>query len=87
MNWYLFAPKSWKWKTLKTLIRRLHVNCSTKKHLKKELNHIRVTFENINNYPHWVITKIFKEIKEITPSEKKIQTKNKKKTQTSKTIC
>ena len=52
-----------------------HINCSTEKHLKKELNHIRKTFNEINNYPHWVITKVFKEIKEKTPSEKEIQVK------------
>ena len=27
----------------------------------------------MNNYPHWVITKVFKEIKEITSSEKEVQ--------------
>ena len=45
-------------------------NFSTKstyeKHLKEELNHIRKTFNEINNYPHWVITKVSKEIKEMT---------------------
>ena len=60
MNWYSFAPKSWKWGTLKTLVRRPHVNRSTEKHLKEELNHITKTFNQINNYPHWVITKVFK---------------------------
>ena len=35
MNWYSFAPKSWKWGTLKTLVRRAHINCSTEKHLKQ----------------------------------------------------
>ena len=49
-----------KWGTLKTLVRRAHINCSTEKHIKEELNHIRKTFDEINNYPHWVITKVFK---------------------------
>ena len=75
MNWYSFVSKSWKWGTLKTLVQRRHINCSTEKHLKEELNHIRKTFNEINNYPHWVITKVFKEIKEMTPSEKEIQVK------------
>ena len=73
MNWYSFAPKSWKWETLKTLVR--YINCSTEKHLKEELKHIRKTFNEINNYPHWVITKVFKEIKKKTPSGKEIQVK------------
>ena len=77
MNWFSFLPKNWKWGTLKTLVRRAHINCSTEKHLKEELNHIRKTF---NNYPHWVITKVFKEIKEITSSEKEIHVKEGKNT-------
>ena len=75
MNWYSFAPKSWKWETLKTLVQKTHINCSTEKHLKENLNHIKNTFNEINNYPQWVITKIFKKIKEMTPSEKEIQVK------------
>ena len=59
--------------TLKTLVRRAHIKWSTEKHLKEELNHIRKTFNEINNYPHWVITKVFKGVKEMTPSEKEIQ--------------
>ena len=31
MNWYSHAPNNWKWGTLRTLVRRAHVNCSTKK--------------------------------------------------------
>ena len=38
LNWYSFAPKSWKWGTLKNLVRRSHINCSTEKHLKEEPN-------------------------------------------------
>ena len=61
MNWYSHAPNNWKWGTLRTLVRRAHVNCSSKKYLEDELKHIRKTFNEINNYPHWVITKVFKE--------------------------
>ena len=75
MNWYSFTSKSWKWGTLKTLVPIVHINCSTEKHLRKELNHIRKTFNEINNYLLWVITKVFKEIKAVTPSEKEIQVK------------
>ena len=59
-------------------VRRAHIKCSTEKHLKEELNHIRETFNEINNYLHWVITKVFKESKEMTPSEKEIQVKEDK---------
>ena len=61
MNWYSCAPNNWKWGTLRTLVRRAHVNCFTKKYLEDELKHIRKTFNEIDNYPHWVITKVFKE--------------------------
>ena len=47
--------------------------CSTEYHLKEELNHIGKTFNEINNYPYWVITNVFKKIKEMVTSEKKIQ--------------
>ena len=30
MNWYSYAPNNWKWGTLRTLVRRAHVNSSTK---------------------------------------------------------
>ena len=75
IDWYSFAPKRWKWGTLKTLVRRAHINYSTEKHLKEELKHIRKTFNETNNYPHWVITKVFKEIREMASSEKEIQVK------------
>ena len=52
INWYSFAPKSSKWGTLQILVRRAHINWSTEKHLRKEFNHIRNTFNEINNYPH-----------------------------------
>ena len=35
-----------------TLVRIAHINCSTEKHLKAELNDIRKTFNEINNYLH-----------------------------------
>ena len=67
MNWYSFAPKSWKWRTSNTLVRRTHINYSIEKYLKEEFNHIRKTYNEINNYPHLVITKVCKEFKEATP--------------------
>ena len=53
---------------------------STEKHLDEGLNHIRKTLNEINKYPHWVITKVLKEIKEMIPSEKEIQLKEDKNT-------
>ena len=67
INWYYFAAKRWKCGASTTLVRRGHVNCSSEKHLKDELKRMRETLKEINNYPHWVITKIFKEINEMIP--------------------
>ena len=47
----MFPPNNCKWGTLKTLVSR------------DQLKHIRGTFNEINNYPHWLISKVFKEIK------------------------
>ena len=58
-----FAPNNWKWGTLKTVVRRAYETCSTDEYLRDALKHIRSTFNEINNYPHWVISKVFKEIK------------------------
>ena len=44
-------------------------------HLKEELNYIRKAFNEVNNYPYWVITKLSKEIRGNTPSEKEIKEK------------
>ena len=68
------CTKSLKWETLKilkTLVHRAHINCLTEKHLKEELNHIRKTFNEIKNYLHWVVTQVFKEIKDMTHQERK----------------
>ena len=51
-------PKSWKWGTFETLVRRAHVSCSDEKHLQGELKHIRKSFSEVKNYLYWVITKV-----------------------------
>ena len=63
IHWNSFAPNNWKWGTLKILVRRAYETCSTDKYLRDELKHIRRTFNEISNYPNWVISKVFKEIK------------------------
>ena len=69
LNWYSYAPKSWKWGTSKTFVRRAHVHYSTAgKHLEDELKYIEKTFNEINNYLHWVLKKGFKQIIKITQS-------------------
>ena len=64
IHWNLFPPNNWKCGTLKTLASRAYETCSTNAYSGDRLKHIRVTFNEINNYPHWVISKVFKEIKD-----------------------
>ena len=63
IHWNSFPPNNWKWGTLKTLVSRAYKTCWTDEYLGDQLKHIRGTFNEINNYPHWVISKVFKEIK------------------------
>ena len=59
--WNSFAPNNLKWETLKTLVHRTCETCATDEYLRDELKHIQGKFNEINNYPHWVISKVFKE--------------------------
>ena len=66
----LSLQNTWKRSTLKTITRRAYLVCSSEEHLEVKLSKIRVSFQNINGYPHWVINQIFNEIqKEQTPKE------------------
>ena len=63
IHWNSFPPNNWKWETLNTLVSSAYETCSTDEYLGDQLKHIRGTFNEINNFPHWVISKVFKEIK------------------------
>ena len=45
------------------MVSSAYETCSTDEYLGDHLKHIRGTFNEINNFPHWVISKVFKEIK------------------------
>ena len=82
INWKSFSPNNWKWGTLKTLVSRAYDICSTEKYLKEELNHIETVFKHQNNYPSWVIDKVFKQVQQAqqvpsnTANEKESDNKN-----------
>ena len=57
----MFRTQSWKRGTLKLLVQRAHLICSTEDLLKTELNHIKKVFLEENNFPQWVIKQIFAE--------------------------
>ena len=58
-----FVPHKWKWETIKILLHRAYDICSTVQYLAIELKNVQSTFNKINGYPHWVIFRVFKEIK------------------------
>ena len=57
----MLCPPSWKRGTLKPLVQRAHLICSTEDSLKIELNHIQKVFLEINGFLLWVIKQIFAE--------------------------
>ena len=62
INWNAFALETWRISTLKMLIRRAY-RISTKDYLlEMELNHIRSTFTNINNFPTKFVNRVMREI-------------------------
>ena len=63
IHWKAFAPSTWKRGTLRTLTRRAHIVCSSHPLLQDELHYLRRTFNNINGYPHHVITQVFNSVK------------------------
>ena len=63
LNWKSFSPCSWKHNTLKTIIRRVYLICSTPVYLQEELDHIAYVFEKFNNHPKWVVKQLLEEVK------------------------
>ena len=60
-NWKSFTPINWRWGTLKTLVTRAFDVCSSDYYLDCELQHLKKVFYKQNDYPLWVISKVFKE--------------------------
>ena len=54
-HWEAFAPKAWKTGTLKGLIRRAHIICSTEESRDREIKHLKAVFKEQNGYPSRVI--------------------------------
>ena len=64
LNWNAFAPVSWKRGTLRTLVQRAYLVCSTETYLKEELTHLEKVFIEKNNQPKYVIKQICTQVKE-----------------------
>ena len=64
LNWNAFASDTWKRGTLKTLVERAYIVCSTNELLQKELKYLVKVFHETNNYPHYVIKQILKQVQD-----------------------
>ena len=64
LNWNAFAPISWKRGTLKTLIERAYLICSTDELRNRELEYIEKVFYENNSYPKYVIKQVLQQISE-----------------------
>ena len=51
LNWDSFCPHRWKRGTLKSLVQRAHLICSTEDLLKTELNYMQKVFLEMNDFP------------------------------------
>ena len=60
MNWYSYAPNTWKIATLKSLVKRAFLICLKPEYLQAELSHIKETFSEKNDYPIRLVEEIIK---------------------------
>ena len=75
MHWDSYAPKHWKIGTLRSLIQRAHIVCSTEVKYQDELKHITSVFTKINGYPYSVVQQIRNKFKfnEVVNTEREIE--------------
>ena len=64
LNWNAFATVSWKRGTLRALLQRAYLVCSTETYLKEELTHLENVFMEKKNYPKHIIKQVFTQVKE-----------------------
>ena len=62
LNWFSFAPNTWKRGTLKNLVHRAYNICSREYLLRKELLHLEKMFLSRNSYPRCVIKQILTQV-------------------------
>ena len=65
LNWNAFAPDAWKRGTFKTLVQRAYIIvCSTNELLQKQLKYLLKVLRETNDYPHYVIKQILKQVQD-----------------------
>ena len=63
INWCAFAPKAWKIGTLKGLVRRAFVLCSTVEARNREISFLKKVFRGVNRYPSRVPTRFHRSVR------------------------
>ena len=58
IHWNSFIPISWKRGTLKSLISRAYIVCSSETLLEKEFKHLKHVFHKMNGYPWWIVDQV-----------------------------
>ena len=64
LNLNAFAPDTWKRETLKTIVERAYIVCSTNELLQMELKYLEKVFHETNNYPQHIIKQILKQVQD-----------------------
>ena len=62
LNWNSFAASSWKSGTLKTLIDRAYLICSSPELRKQEIQYLKQVLHEKNDYPKWVINQVVEQV-------------------------
>ena len=72
INWNAYATRSWKIGTLKGLLRRAFLVCSTEQSLEKEIKFLKQTFTKINGYPSRIVDRTLYEVKRNIENETRV---------------
>ena len=76
MNWFSYAPFSWKVATLKSLVKRAFLISSKTQFLDAELEHITETFTKKNDYPNGLVQEIIRSERLLNAETTNVRTPN-----------
>ena len=62
LNWNSVVLNSWEKGSLKTLINRAYLICSSRELRKQEIQHLKQVFHKKNDYPKWVINQVVEQV-------------------------
>ena len=64
LNWKSFGPTTWKSGTLKRLADCAFLICSSIAIRKKEIDHLKKVFHEMNDFPKWAINQVLNKVEE-----------------------